>query len=258
MKDFLRRVNSVLINSGINLRQLGRSIVSLPGFWRDYRKFRQMAGNDFGKINLFPCLADKFETGGTAKGHYFHQDLLVARKVFESKPVKHVDVGSRVDGFVAHVASFREIEVFDIRPNDIKIPNILFKQADFMKPLPEEYHNYCDSVSCLHALEHFGLGRYCDPIDPKGYLQGLENLYQLLMSNGKLYLSVPIGHKRIEFNAHRVFDAVGLRKIFTDKFEVLDCSIVDDEGNLSKFSYEFESEFEAGFDYGCAILTLKK
>jgi len=33
-----------------------------------------------------------------------------------------VDIGSRVDGFVAHVASFREIEVFDVRPISAQIP----------------------------------------------------------------------------------------------------------------------------------------
>ena len=36
--------------------------------------------------------------------------------IYAARPEKHVDVGSRVDGFVAHVASFREIEVFDVRP----------------------------------------------------------------------------------------------------------------------------------------------
>jgi hypothetical protein len=32
---------------------------------------------------------------------------------------------------------------------------------------------YCDSLSCLHALEHFGLGRYGDPIDPRGHEKGI-------------------------------------------------------------------------------------
>ena len=37
---------------------------------------------------------------------YFHQDFVVARKIFERNPRLHIDVGSRVDGFVAHVATF--------------------------------------------------------------------------------------------------------------------------------------------------------
>jgi len=65
---------------------------------------------------------------------------------------------------------------------------------------------YSDSVSCLHALEHFGLGRYGDPVDPNGYARGVANLAGLVREGGALYLSVPIGVERVEFNAHRVFD----------------------------------------------------
>lgn len=63
-----------------------------------------------------------------------------------------------------------------------------------------------DSLSCLHAIEHFGLGRYGDPIDPLGYERGIANMAQLLKSGGRFYLSTPIGQERVEFNANRVFD----------------------------------------------------
>jgi hypothetical protein len=125
--------------------------------------------------------------------------------IFEARPEKHVDIGSRVDGFVAHVASFRDIEVFDIRPISAQIPGVTFRQVDFMKPV-SGVAGYCDSLSCLHALEHFGLGRYGDSIDPEGYKTGLANAARLLRNNGVFYLSVPIGIPRVEFNAHRVFD----------------------------------------------------
>ena len=65
--------------------------------------------NNQEKINfLYPIINEFNDNSGTAKGHYFHQDLLVAQYIFKNKPKKHVDVGSRVDGFVAHVASFLE------------------------------------------------------------------------------------------------------------------------------------------------------
>jgi hypothetical protein len=65
---------------------------------------------------------------------------------------------------------------------------------------------YCDSLSCLHAIEHFGLGRYGDPIDPRGYERGIANMARLVVPGGRLYLSAPIGRERVEFNANRVFD----------------------------------------------------
>jgi hypothetical protein len=70
--------------------------------------------------------------------------------------------------------------------------------------------DYCDSLSCLHALEHFGLGSYGDPIDPQGYRSGLTNMARILAVGGTLYLAVPVGIPRIEFNANRVFDPADL------------------------------------------------
>ena len=187
---------------GLDLRMMLRSVRGLPRFFFDFLHFRSKY---VGRLELLPCLHDWYEEGGATKNEYFWQDLLVARMVFDARPEKHVDVGSRVDGFVAHVASFRDIEVFDVRPITSKIPGITFKQADLMKSdgLVAEY---CDSLSCLHALEHFGLGRYGDPIDPKGFAYGLVNLASLLKPGGLFYLSVPIGVDRVEFNANRVFD----------------------------------------------------
>lgn len=192
---------------GIDLWRFLRSFRGLPRFLRDWVKFKKGYS---GRLSFKPCLHDRYEEGGAAKSEYFWQDLLVARWVNEGRPECHVDVGSRVDGFVAHVASFRQIEVFDVRPITSQVPGIVFKQADLMNPdsvrscVGEE--GYCDSLSCLHAIEHFGLGRYGDPIDPHGYEQGIANLTQLLKPGGTLYLSTPIGQERVEFNAHRVFD----------------------------------------------------
>jgi len=187
---------------GLDVRKMLRACRGLPRYLRDYLRFH---AHYAGHLQLLPCLHDWYEEGGLTKNEYFWQDLLVARMIFAAKPDKHVDIGSRVDGFVAHVASFREIEVLDIRPINLEIPGIIFKQADLMQPL-EEMAGYCDSLSCLHALEHFGLGRYGDQIDPEGFGRGFTNMVSLLRKNGVFYLSVPIGIQRVEFNAHRVFD----------------------------------------------------
>jgi SAM-dependent methyltransferase len=187
---------------GIDPIKALRSVQGLPRFVRDYFRFRSSYA---GRLELLPCLHDWHEEGGATTLEYFWQDLLVAREIFEAKPERHVDIGSRVDGFVAHVASFREIEVFDVRPITTQIPGVTFRRADLMQPV-EGMAGYCDSVSCLHALEHFGLGRYGDPIDPKGFERGLANMAALLRKDGVFYLSVPIGIERVEFNGQRVID----------------------------------------------------
>lgn len=206
-----------------------RSLQGLPRFVRDYYRFRSGYA---GRLELLPCLHDWHEEGGATTLEYFWQDLLVARAIFEARPEKHVDIGSRVDGFVAHVASFREIEVFDVRPISTPIPGVKFTRADLMQPVPG-MKGYCDSVSCLHALEHFGLGRYGDPIDPKGYARGLENMAALLRKDGVFYLSVPIGLERVEFNGQRVFDPRAMIELaMANSLELRELKVVRQGGRV--------------------------
>jgi hypothetical protein len=237
------------------------------GLFAYYRDLQTLLGQQasaarefpFGRI--YPILNDRFSESGLASGHYFHQDLLVARRIFLNHPGTHVDVGSRIDGFVAHVASFRSIEVLDIRPPaSSTIPNVIFKQADLMAPMDEKMENYCDSLSCLHALEHFGLGRYGDPVNYDGYLLGLKNLTKLLKPGGTLYLSVPIGPQRIEFNAHRVFSVSYLLECFSDKYHIEHFSFVDDQGNLHENAPITDAEAKNNYHCvnGCGIFEMTK
>lgn len=191
---------------GLDPRIFLRSLGGLPVYLRDRATFRKGFS---GTMKFKPCLHDRYEEGGATKSEYFWQDLLVARAIHLAKPIKHVDIGSRVDGFVAHVASFRDIEVIDVRSISTAVPGVVFRQADLMNPAPlltDTRGGYCDSLSCLHALEHFGLGRYGDPINPQGYQCGIDNMAQLLQPGGIFYLSTPIGQERVEFNANWVFD----------------------------------------------------
>jgi hypothetical protein len=159
---------------------------------------------DFG--NDYPCLDDFGDSAGVAKGHYFHQDLYVAQCIYADKPERHLDVGSRIDGFITHLISFRSIDLLDIRPLKLKVPNLNYVQHDLSTGAPLEKIESYESVSSLHALEHFGLGRYGDPIDPDGHTKGLIAVSTLVMKSGVFFLSFPTTGKysRIEFNAQRV------------------------------------------------------
>jgi hypothetical protein len=207
IKKFLVKLHWLLVNLvGLDGRVFIRFLKGINTYIKDWRAFRKGYS---GLMRIMPCFNDRNEEGGSTKSEYFWQDLIVARWIFAAKPVRHVDIGSRVDGFVAHVASFREIEVFDVRPISKHIPGVLFRRADLMSNNKFEgsaVEGYCDSLSCLHALEHFGLGRYGDPVDPNGYARGLTNMAGMLQKGGVFYLSTPIGRARVEFNAHRVFD----------------------------------------------------
>ena len=233
-----------------------------PKFVTDFHQFKRnlsSLGNSWPTEPTFPCLRDANDAGGTASGHYFHQDLHVAQRVFTLKPERHIDVGSRVDGFVAHVASFRAIDVLDIRPiKSNGVSAIRFRQADLMQ-LPEDLQASTDSVSCLHALEHFGLGRYGDPIDPAGYVKGFRSLEAMLKPDGRLHLSLPVGRQRVEFNAHRIFHPSTVLALASPKFDCEMFSFVDDKGDLHRDVGLSEDVLHrvGQLNYGCGVFELR-
>ena len=240
-----------------------RSVGSLPAFLRDHRRLKaslkESAGNDWPKGKWYPCLTDRQESSGTACGGYFFQDLIVAQRIFAANPKKHVDVGSRIDGFVAHVAAFRPIEVFDIRPQHGKVPNMSFSVADIMDEARTPA-DYTDSLSCLHCIEHFGLGRYGDPIDANGHLKAIRNLHRILQTGGTFYLGTPIGPQRIEFNSQRVFGVDYLVRILEEYFEIQRVSYIDDAGQLHHDIPNWRELAPTHFECqtGCGVFEMTK
>lgn len=247
---------------GFDPRKLLFTLRAFPGFIQEYRLLQKQNLKQTMSWKIrpnMPCLSDRFAKSGTVQGHYFIQDLFVAQKIFQAQPLKHVDVASRVDGFVAHLAAFRTVEVFDIRPLAVPLPNIVFHQCDFMY-LPENYVNYSASVSCLHALEHFGLGRYGDPIDIMGYQKGFENLARIVQKGGTLYLSVPIGHERIEFNGQRIFAIQTILNLAAHVFDLTSFSYIDDKGAFWP-GFDLNQNVaspDLGLNFGCGIFEFVK
>ena len=247
----------LLLQIGIDIKRFYNTIKTSKRFISDYYKFKKFYK---GIIIIRPCLQDWFESAGDVKSEYFIQDLFVSQKIFKANPNKHVDIGSRVDGFVANVASYREIEIFDIREIDIKIPNINFKQADFSINNTVLY-NYCDSLSCLHTLEHFGLGRYGDPIDVNAYIAGFENLAKCISYDGIFYLSVPIGIERVEFNANRVFNPQTIINLsIVNNLKLSEFYIINKDFNITSVDFSNQDEINklSLQDYNLGIFIFTK
>jgi hypothetical protein len=264
MKLCIRRLGIFLVTCGIDPRKLLWSLVYSLSYVRDLIIWlslsRRHSDNRF-MLRLLPVLSDKRASGGVASGQYFHQDLWAARKIFNDAPNRHVDVGSRVDGFVAHLLVFRAVEVCDVRPIISKVEGLKFTQVDLMRT-PLNNVAPAPSVSCLHALEHFGLGRYGDPIAPEGWESGLANLSALVAPGGKLYLSVPIGKPTIEFNAQRVFDARMIPDAASKYGLVLKAfAYVDDVGDLYDESIPLSDvllEQLSSLSCGCGLYVFTK
>ena len=219
--------------TGFSPGVLLESLRFLPIYLRDLRLYREMNPPPSLRFHLreaFPILTDRRSGAGTAQGHYFHQDLWAARKIYQRRPTEHYDVGSRIDGFIAHLLVFMPVTVVDIRPMESEVPGLKFVQDD-ARDLANIAGDSIASLSSLHAAEHFGLGRYSDPVDPAACFQFMRTLHRVLAPGGRLYFSVPIGRERVEFNAHRVFALETILRTF-ERLQLVSFSYVGDDGRL--------------------------
>lgn len=249
---YLKIIHTFLCSIGLNILKF-RYIFFLPKYLIDLYIYKKKGG----EIDvLFPIISDHNQEAGNFDKQYFSQDLIVAQEIFSNNPIKHIDIGSRIDGFVSNVASFRKIEVFDIRPCNFEAPNIKFNQIDFTE-LTKEYYEYTDSISCLHSIEHFGLGRYGDKIDPNAHIHGLKNLENMLQSGGYLYLSTPISNEtKIYFNSERVFDPFEILEI-TKNLELIKFNFIDEHGRIF-LNYDVQNLKNKIINYSCGIFIFKK
>ena len=250
-----RMLQVFTLNGGGSPPAFLRALRGVPAFVRDAAAYRRAQDGGAFSLSLgalLPVLGERYEGTG-ALGHYFHQDLWAARKIHAARPARHLDIGSRVDGFVAHLLVFMPVTVIDVRPMKSAVEGLSFVQED-----ATSLHSFPDdsveSVSTLHAVEHFGLGRYGDPIDPQGPFRMMKALARVLRPGGRLYFGVPVGRERLEFNAHRVF---GPRTVVDGlaPLRLVSFAAVDDCGALRE---PCTLEGVEGAHFGCGLFEFTK
>jgi SAM-dependent methyltransferase len=211
-----RSVVYTLVNQfGFNLRWVP-GLARMNEFGKEFRRFRQMnRGSPFALRGgeIVPCLLDRTATT-PVEPVYFLQDTWFARKIAEARPAVHVDVGSSAKS-MALIAQFVPVTMVDIRPVEIEVERFSFVKGSALA-LPFTDASVA-SVSSLCVIEHIGLGRYGDRLDPRGSERAAAELVRVLARGGDLYVSVPIDSEcRIYFNAHRAFTRDYLLSLFPE------------------------------------------
>lgn len=227
-----------------------RALYRLPRYFRDWVVFSRTSKMPVRFIDSYPCLAD-----ATSKthfdAHYFFQGAWLARKLSQQRPRKHVDVGSDVNA-IGVISAFVDTMFVDYRPLEVFLKGLENRQGDLLHL--ELQKGTIDSLSCLHVIEHVGLGRYGDQIDPDGAVKAAAELGRVLAPNGSLFLSVPVGRERVCFNAHRVFAPDSVLKMFAG-LRLQDSALVDDKG---KYHEHALPEKMTGCEYGCGMFHFVK
>lgn len=193
----------------------------------------------YNKDDEYLVSIDRFSDAGVVES-YFWQDLWAAQHINRIKPGTHYDIGSRLDGFITHLLSFEQkVTMIDIRPLDIKVDGLSFIQADATS-LDNIEDESVESISALCSLEHFGLGRYGDDIDPEACFKCFSAIQEKVKTDGIAYISVPIGNEHLEFNAHRVFKPQTIIDAF-EKMELIEfssCCREQYEKNIDTHKYD--------------------
>jgi hypothetical protein len=198
----------------------------------------------------YPCLSDATSHTGFDP-HYFYQAAWLARRVAEAKPVQHMDVGSDVQ-MISVLSAFVPVEFVDIRPIEASLSGLIPRAGNLTAmDMPS---GSVASLSCLHVIEHVGLGRYGDPLDPTGHLKATSELARLVAPGGDLYVSMPVGKERVCFNAHRVFSHGTVVQLFSD-LRLQSFSLVDDRG---AFHPDAPAPQADACNYGCGMFHFRK
>jgi SAM-dependent methyltransferase len=193
-----------------------------------------------------PCLEDATATTGFDR-HYVYHPAWAARIVAERAPALHVDIASTLH-FSSQLSAFVPVAYFDYRPADLWLDNLISGAVD-LTALPFE-DGSLDSLSCMHTVEHIGLGRYGDPLDPLGDRKAAAELARVLAPGGSLLFVVPVGTPRIMFNAHRIYGYEQVLDLFPG-LTVAEFALIPEDGRDGGLIRDADPALVAGQRYGC-------
>jgi len=200
--------------------------------------------------DMYPCLKDSI-TKTPFDHHYTYHPAWAARILAQTKPVYHVDISS-ILSFSTIISAFIPVKFYDYRPADLNLNNLESGFAD-LKQLSFS-DSSIPSLSCMHTIEHIGLGRYVDEIDPQGDIKSINELKRVLKDGGDLLFVTPVGNPRIEFNAHRIYSYEQI----TDYFSPLilkEFSLIPDTGGIV---INADPALVKDQQYGCGCFWFKK
>lgn len=167
--------------------------------------------------NLIPIVDEDApdHTGKELCWPYVLHCAWAAKMLAKNKPQRHVDFGSYAYFAALCCAFVPQFEFYDIRGLGFEVPGL---QAGKMDLTHIEFpDNSMGSISCLHTIEHIGMGRYGDKLDPEGHIKAVRELTRVLSPGGKLLIVLPMSENPgVFFNAHRFLSMRMVEDMFSE------------------------------------------
>jgi ubiquinone/menaquinone biosynthesis C-methylase UbiE len=229
-----------------------KKVVLFFKFFFEFFKLKSKADNRF-KLrfsDVYPCLNDRVKSTPFDQ-HYIYHPAWAARVLAKTKPEHHIDISS-ILSFSSIVSAFVPITFYDYRPAELNLNNFNSKFAD-LKQLDFD-NNSVSSISCMHTIEHIGLGRYGDELDFDGDIKAIKELVRVAKVGGDIIFVTPVGKPKIEFNAHRIYAFEQIVQYF-EGCDLQEFSLIPDAGGLIENA---NPGLVAEQSYGCGCFWFKK
>lgn len=249
MLSFIKRIPHKVRRSLVLSKQLVIAV----------RQFRELKGQSAPRFSMtwkdrWLHLRDATATTGFDKHYVFHT-AWASRIIAETRPTQHIDIASSLY-FVSSVSAFVPTRFIDFRPADLGLSGLVSEAGTLMQlPFPSDS---VESLSCMHVVEHVGLGRYGDPLDYEGDIKSARELARVLSPGGTLLFVVPIsGKARIQFNAHRIYTYEQVQGLFPS-LDLVEFSLIPDDGVKEGLIRHADPRLAAEQRYGCGCFLFKK
>lgn len=237
-----------------------RNVWSWFAFCHDFVRFRRMsrAASPSREFSMYwrdrlPYLQDKHGTTGFGR-HYFYHLGWAARILAASNPKLHVDISSSVN-FCSIISAFIPVKFCEYHPPNVELDRLQVQSVD-IRSLPFKNESV-ESLSCMHVVEHIGLGRYGDRLEPQADVRAMHELERTVVRNGQLLLVVPVGRPRIVFNAHRVYGFEQITSCFA-KMKLKEFALIPDDPRQGGMIRDASPSLADKQVYGCGCFWFTK
>ncbi len=184
--------------------------------------------------------------------NYTYHTAWAARRLAVIRPEYHVDIGSSLY-FAVISSAFVPFKYYDFRPAPIFLSNWESGHAD-LRALHFDTNSIA-SISCMHTIEHVGLGRYGDPIDYDGDVKSMRELIRVTKPGGSILFVIPMGRPHVVFNAHRIYSYRMIMDVFGPQCDLEHFSLIPDGGSLVENAPESQTDTQVE---GCGCFHFVK
>ena len=244
------------------LKQQGASFFKKAVLFKNKKFLREVVNffdNNDGRfspasLSIRPFLDDNNPVMGF-DAHYMYHMAWAARMVRKFGPKQHVDISSHIY-FSSQLSAWIPTTFYDFRVPKVKgLKGLTVEQADLCALKFET--DSIDSLSCMHTIEHIGLGRYGDSIDSKGDALAAAELSRVLSPGGQLLIVVPVGDPKLEFNAQRIYSFEMVTSLFSQLL-LKSFSLMPDDFAQTGFIENARPDLVREQRFGCGCFVFEK